>query len=342
MTQNTLKEISTWGLIQACVLIGTVIITFQEVLVSSPNDSWFYRWFDGKVQAMWFILAGVALYKIAEGKDRIFTKKTVLREAAILLGIGLVGSLIWNQELLFSLGFAVLLSLPFLFAPRWTLWPGALLFAVMMPLAAMVFDLDSDWDFMAKRYIHFWDLQAIPFRILINGYYPVLPYFSFVLIGIWLGKKDINKSSFRTGVIALSLVAMFCTFFSHVILGEFAYTLMGSGIQGMELFYLLKVEKMVPMPVFIINTVAWSLFLCMMLITWVDILPKKIKLFLSNMGYNAPWIYVGQILLGLSLIQILDLENRVTLNVSWLVTLSWLSVSVLVMFGVKKALGKRG
>ena len=281
-------------------------------LVGFGDSYWFKEWFDGRVQALWFLLGGIALYKIAEGYDTAFIQKTTLKEGGILIGMGLIASLVWQAELLLPLGFCMIFAIPFLRIPRWALWPSAFVMTLAMPLFALVLNLDAEWDIQEHQYLAFWAPFFLIKRIFINGHFPVFSYMPFVLIGIWLGGKNIHNQGFRSTVMWLSLTVMILTFFGAAVLGEFAYMFSGTGIHGMELYYAFRIEKIFPMPVFIVNTTAWCLFIMMTLATWLPLLPQSAQRLLSVAGYLSPWIYLVHVLLGIGLMKIIGWENSMT------------------------------
>ncbi|MFK7970812.1 MAG: hypothetical protein AB8F95_10615 [Bacteroidia bacterium] len=294
MNRSPQHQPSALALVQAIILIATIILLIQEV-IGHTGYSWFYETLDGRIQAIWFVLAGVALYHISEGKKTQDVRREVLIEGGILTAIGLLVSVFWKIELLLPLGVTVICAIPLLSAPRRLLWPIAFLFMLTMPLFAIIMDLDIDWAHTSasSEYINFWSPLAALRRVFVNGYYPVIAYLPFVSIGIWLGGKNLERSRVRADVMWLSLVAMLATFVASAFLDRFSIMFMGYGIQGQELFSLFALDKIYPMPLFIANTLAWTLFLITTLMTWVTIIPEKGQRYFAQLGYKAPFMYAG-------------------------------------------------
>jgi uncharacterized protein len=334
---------NSWLLVQVFALAGAVIIGFHEVLVEGNAQwgvraqGWFWNILDGKVQAMLFLFAGVALYKVAENPDKDFVKRTIAREGGILIALGLISGIFWHQELLLPLGLCSLLAIPFVLGKRVWLWPAAALFTFLMPLLAFPMDLDASWDFSTLRYTGFWAPKAIFSRIFIDGYYPVISWMPYVLIGIWLGKFNLERKGIRPSIMWFALMGLFLTAIASWFLRFFDQLMMGYGIQNMELFFLFKLEKNHAMPLFIIHNLAWALFLTTSLSIWRDALPTAAHRLIAPIAMNSSWILFAQAVLAMSIIKLAGLERSLSLNQSWLVGLGWLAtVAVAMHFFIRR------
>lgn len=333
---------NSWMLAQLFALAGTVIIGFHEILVAGNvqwgvrAQGWFWNIFDGKVQGMLFLFAGVALYKIAENPDKDFVKRTIAREGGILVALGLISGILWHNELLLPLGMCSLLGIPFVLGSRKFLWPAAALFAILMPLLAFPFDLDTQWDFTSLNYTDFWTPSALFSRIFINGYYPVISWMPYVLVGIWLGKFNLERKGIRPSIMWFALIGLFLTAIASYFFRVFDQLMMGYGIQNMELFFLFKLEKNHAMPLFTIHNMSWALFLTTSLSIWRDALPASAHRLIAAMATNASWILFAQAILAMGIINILGIERSLSLNQSWLVGLAWLTLSGLTLYLIHK------
>ena len=333
---------NSWMLVQVFALAATIIIGFHEVLVpgdvylGSRAQGWFWNIFDGKVQAMLFVITGVALYKIGENPDRDFVKRAILREGGILVALGLISGILWHGELLLSLGLCSLLSIPFVLGKRKLLWPATVFFALFMPLLALEFDLDLNWDFYTLEYNNFWKPAVIPFRAFVNGFYPVISWMPYVLIGIWLGKYRMEQSGMRKNILLASLVVLIATGVASYFLRIFDQLLLGYGLENMELMFLFKLEKNHAMTLFTTHNAAWALFLITSLITWHDTFSPRIQMFFARISGNTPWILFAQAVVAMSIIKLAGWERSLSLNESWLVGLVWLVIVGLTTFLVKK------
>ncbi|MEZ4687880.1 MAG: hypothetical protein R3B47_17995 [Bacteroidia bacterium] len=337
---------NSWMLVQVFALAGTIIIGFHEVLVpgdvyqGSRAQGWFWGILDGKVQAMLFILAGVALYKIGENPDRTFVRRTILREGGMLVALGLISGILWHGELLLSLGLCSLLSIPFVSGSRKLLWPAAVLFALLMPLLALVLDLDKNWNFTRLLYSNFWEPVMIPFRVFINGFYPVISWMPYVLVGIWLGKYRMEQSGMRKNILWASLLVLIVTGVGSYFLRPFDQLLFGYGLEGNELFSLFKLEKNHAMPLFIVHNTAWSLFIITSLSSWHEAFPPRMQAFYAGIASYSHWILLAQAIIAMGIIRLAGWERSLTLDQSWLLGLVWLvlvaGVAGLVMQSIKR------
>lgn len=319
-------------LVQVFALVGTVIIGFHEMLLAGSAQwgvraqGWFWYLLDGKVQAMLFLFAGVALHNIAEHSKGSDVRRTILREGGMLVLLGTVSSIVWPSELLLSLGLCCILSIPFVLGNRKLLWPSAALFALLMPLCAIYFDLDRQWDFNELQYQNFWSPGNLPFRLFINGYYPVFSWMPYVLVGIWLGKFRLDRKGIRPTMLWLSLLALLITGVGSVFMRIFGQLILGYGIQGMELFFLFRLEKIHAMPMFTIHNMAWALFLTASLSMWREALPDTAHRFIAGMATKTTWILFAQAIVAMSIIRLSGLERSLSINQSWLIALGWLTL----------------
>jgi uncharacterized membrane protein len=69
------------------------------------------------------------------------------------------------------------------------------------------FERGSRWDSILP--LDLWHLPGVVYHILFCGLYPVFPWFGFILIGMWLGRKDLTRIVFRKKVLLEWLMRRF-------------------------------------------------------------------------------------------------------------------------------------
>lgn len=173
---------------------------------------------NGRASALFVMLAGFGMVLMSKAKagapldpERARrVRRTVLRRCAVLFVIGnmLQASTFWYASILqfysFFLGFG------FLFLTvrsRWLLLVAAALLPAFLGLY-QVFDYKWDWDdehgLARSGWVgadEFWTLPGQLSNYFFNGVYPLVPWFGFVLVGIWVGRLELTDARVRRPLI---------------------------------------------------------------------------------------------------------------------------------------------
>ena len=64
----------------------------------------------------------------------------------------------------------------------------------------------TGWDFATFRYLDFWTPQGFLRNTFYNGWNSIFPWFSYFLVGMWLGRLDWTSSVIRRNIFILGLV----------------------------------------------------------------------------------------------------------------------------------------
>ncbi len=164
---------------------------------------WLSNFGNGPAQAMFLILLGLQF-----GLGRLRARPSLM-QAMILAVIGLILMLLFPASILFTLGlalaFAVLVREK---AAPYTLWI-AIVIVLGWVLIAVYVDHRAGWD-MNGNYI-FSSPSGVLRSVLFNGFYPIIPWASFLLIGMWLATRNLTSSAlprrlFVGGVLGALLV----------------------------------------------------------------------------------------------------------------------------------------
>ena len=78
-----------------------------------------------------------------------------------------------------------------------TLWG----LAVACTVGGLVAFVNFDW----WQPTGFWTLTGAPRKLFFNGLHPVFPWMTFLLLGIWLGRRDLGDARFRRRVLLISI-----------------------------------------------------------------------------------------------------------------------------------------
>ncbi|RZU61873.1 heparan-alpha-glucosaminide N-acetyltransferase domain-containing protein [Zhihengliuella halotolerans] len=167
--------------------------------------TWAAEWFAGRASALFAILAGVGL-ALATGGARATgslagARRAVVVRAVIVAGIGLAcGMLDTNVAVILThYGLLFLAAVPFLGARPRTLAAWAAGWLVLSPIV-----LYAAVPFLAAR-ISPYDVGGSPVftdlarpatlaaDLLATGYYPVIVWVGFLLVGLWAGRLDLSR-----------------------------------------------------------------------------------------------------------------------------------------------------
>lgn len=193
---------------RAIAVIGMVIVNYHNIfLVGRSRDP---RWFtglafflQGRAAAIFVMLAGVGItlmsHKAILSGDTHLCRKIrseLLKRSIFLFFIGLLFLNWWHSDILHFYGLFLSTGALLLFVPGRILWS---FIGGFLSVAAFLFSLYE----ASPTLIHIALPSKPVFRLfdamLISGQYPMLPWFSFLLAGMWLGRPEIisNKQLIR-------------------------------------------------------------------------------------------------------------------------------------------------
>jgi uncharacterized membrane protein len=162
--------------------------------------------FAGDSAALFVLLAGVGLALSTGGRNRhrgsdMWADRAGLAARAVLVGIValVVAAIIQGPDVETSilLYFAVyfLLAIPFLSLGPRGLFAGALTLCIIAPiLMQQLTPVLPEWsDSNPSISQLFSEPAAVVFQLLLTGTYPALPYLTFILVGLGLGRLNLNS-----------------------------------------------------------------------------------------------------------------------------------------------------
>jgi uncharacterized membrane protein YeiB len=191
-------------LARALALLGMVFVNYKYLMEADENGDplllWLTDWIDGRPAAAFVILAGVGIsllknYSLKANGFQPFARPyaTILKRAVFLFFFGLMFSRIWYADILHFYGAYFALALFLVDAPAY--------FLVTLSSAALVTTLlfSSHFTFTALPKIEsvwepgFWTQKGFLEDLFVNGCYPVFPWIVYLLIGIWLGRQNLEN-----------------------------------------------------------------------------------------------------------------------------------------------------
>ncbi len=261
------ERILGYDFARGLAIIGMIFVNFKVVMVAE-TDAFLYQLVEllsGKAAALFVVLAGVGMtlmYKSAERKndpEKIRQVKiSLLKRAAFLFVIGLSYYSIWPADILHYYGLYLSIGVLFLSFSREWLQTISLLIIISYAFLMLFFNYETGWNWSNLEYIDFFTINGFFRNLFLNGFHPVIPWFAFLLTGIWVGRINFSDAKKRKKVAIISLI-IFIVFKSiSMVLVEVLSKLSPSEATDIE--YLLGTSPMPPLFFYMITASSLALF----------------------------------------------------------------------------------
>jgi len=160
------------------------------------------------------VLAGVGL-ALARAPSGL-----ILRRAAFLFVIGMANMVIFEADILHYYALYFVVGAAFLTAPDRGLLLGAGAFVAIFLAMLLVLDYDRGWDWENYHYTDFWTLEGFLRHTFFNGWHPVFPWAAFLLFGMWLGRRRLDRRGAQWALVlagggVAALAALPATWVAH-------------------------------------------------------------------------------------------------------------------------------
>lgn len=284
-------------------LVGMVIVNFDVVMVSGAHQSSVLaEVLQGKAAATFVVLAGVGLGLSAARSQWSRTLSLTLKRAMFLLVVGLLNALIFEADIIHYYAFYFLFGVFFLRASNAVLWfaIGGLVLG-FVALTGLL-NYETGWDWETYTYRGFWEPSGFVRNLFFNGWHPVVPWFAFLLFGIWLSRLDLAETGVQArlalvglGVLAVVLIA------SPWLIATFAE-------DDPEAAYLFGTSPIPPMPLYLIAGAA-----CACLVTGLCLIGARVFGKIGVLGLFVPagrqtlTLYIAHIVVGMGTLEALQI-----------------------------------
>lgn len=213
-------------------LIGLMAIHLLPAWNEETGEaSWSWRLFSGDSAALFALLAGVGLALTSggrhphEGRTMTADRIGLVVRAVLIAIVGLwIGTLMSEDppayNILIYYGVFFLLAIPFLHAGPKALFISAVLFGVVSPM--LMQGLQDGLPEFVSYNPTFTDLLTQPgataSQLLLTGTYPALPYMTYLLVGLGLGRLNLRKTEVQARLVVGVGLAIFAQTTSYVLL----------------------------------------------------------------------------------------------------------------------------
>ncbi len=304
------QRIEGFDVARSLALFGMILVNFWALLdmnVSCPEWLTFVLCLiQGRAAATFVILAGVGLSLLSRNafmsKDPAvhkITRRRIWRRAIFLFVVGTINAAIWPADILhcYALYFAVGAFLVFLTDKRLlalTVTP-VLIFVILMAISN--FDQGTDWGGLS---FHEWPhLPRVLRHFLFNGYYPFFPWISFLIVGVWLGRQNLNDTRVRKRILVMSISGVFVSetfsWATYAIAESHTYSWQLEGILPWA-----DIDPWAPMPLFMVSACGTALIA----IITLYVCTERFR----GASWLRPLVFAGQSTLTLYILHILMAE----------------------------------
>ena len=206
-------------LARGLAVAGMVIVNFKFVMgLEGVEAGWLGRFaglFDGRAAATFVTLAGMGVSLLSrrarESGDReglARARVVLLKRAAYLFIVGFLDSYLWIGDILHFYAAYLLVAAALLDAGDRTLLAlGGAAAIAFVPLYVFL-DYEKGWDWELFRYVGQWTPKGLVRHLFFNGFHPVFPWISFLLLGMFLGRRNLGAGRGRLFLWGLGILAV--------------------------------------------------------------------------------------------------------------------------------------
>jgi uncharacterized membrane protein YeiB len=299
---------------RAIAILSMIIVNFKVVMEVDRTGTGhlvsLFKLLEGRAAATFVILAGVGLSlfshhaRLANDTKKIIQNRNTLFKRAIFLFItGLLFNEVWPADILHFYGVYIAIGALLLTASDMRLWQIAVIFLMIFVVLWIILDYDIGWNWETIEYHGVWTPAGMLRHLFFNGFHPVFPWTSFLLIGMWLGRRNLSDHGFRKKLLGYSLAVVIV---SKGISTLFIYLFPDFGAVETPIYmgYLLGTDPMPPGPFYLLSAGGTALIvitLCIML-TERFTTALWVKPFVAT-GQISLTLYVAHVIVGMGTLE---------------------------------------
>lgn len=185
---------------RAFAVLGMILVNMKgQLMITDIEEETLLRqladWTEGKAAALFVVLAGVGIALRARGDETGEARTDLIRRAAALFGVGLLHVHFWQWDILHFYGL-------YLFAAAWLLRRSDAA-VVTAGVAAMTFGMALHRMLPGvNQPIDPWTGAGLVDDLFWHGVHPFFPWFSFIALGMWLGRRPLHEQRTRLRLMA--------------------------------------------------------------------------------------------------------------------------------------------
>lgn len=309
------KRLIGFDVARGLAVFGMVVVNFKLVMgADTAGPSWLV-WLvgllDGRAAATFVILTGVGISlmtrRARQSDDSAALaerRRGLVKRAAFLFCFGLLYTPVWPADILHFYGLYILMGVALLSVTDRTLWLTALALSAVFLVLLLVGDYDAGWDWDTLHYTDFWTAAGMVRHLFFNGFHPVLPWAAFLLVGIWLGRREMGDPRVRRRVFTSGVAAtVLAEAASHLL--TIWLPILFPEADPADIRYLCGTAPMPPTPLYLLSAGGTAMALIATCIYLCERLRKADWLLrpLTHTGQLALTLYLGHVVVGMGLLE---------------------------------------
>ncbi|MDC7126989.1 MAG: heparan-alpha-glucosaminide N-acetyltransferase domain-containing protein [Spirochaetales bacterium] len=312
-------------------VFGMIFMNFKISVLFDYNGGYsFLGSQEGRFGALFIFLAGMGISlmnrKAIDNPDLLKKNRIKLAKRALyLFTLGMIFSFYWQADIFHFYAFYMLIAIPLIKLSKRALFSLAVIPPIIFLIFALFGNWETGWNWETLRYSGFYTIPGFFRNLAFNGFHPIFPWFSFMLMGMSVGKSDLtNKKQQKINCMISAAVMFGC---------ELVSGLSNIFLSSSEELYLLSTRAMPPLPLFVISAGAQNILILnlILLISAKTGSESKIMKLLSETGKMVMTHYVLHLIIGLIPLFILhqhfDFSNGFVLlySVAYFIITVWLT-----------------
>lgn len=260
-----MKRIEGFDFARALAILGMMLVNYKIVFtygrIKYPILTRIVEALEGRAAAVFLILAGIGMGLMTKKsydnqvKEQKNTQRVSLFKRAIflfVLGMILYRVFDWSADILHYYGVYMILVLIFIYQKPDRLIKSILGVLLVSLLLQLVLDYSQGWDPTYNIYKNFFTLEGFSRHLLFNGYHPVFPWFAFILLGLYLSRKEFTQSTYKAWIIIGGSVALGLELISYLLIRTMP--------SSETMVYLLDTKPMNPSILYMFAASVWAIF----------------------------------------------------------------------------------
>lgn len=334
------KRIVGFDFARGISVFGMFLMNFKIVMGASEKGP---RWlvfltsfFEGHFGVMFIMLAGIGLTllmkRAIENNDQELlrrNRKTLLKRALFLFVIGLLYYSLWPADILHYYGVYIAIGTLMLTTSNKKIWLGAISSVIMFMILSLLLDWETGWNWDSFSYTDFWTIKGFLRNLFFNGFTPVFPWVAFLLIGIWFGRLNIRDTALRTRVLIVAFIIAVTT----EVVSRVLITMALPSVNP----FLFSTEAFPPFPLFVVAAASEAIVLIILCINFTEKFSKNFLI--KPIAYTGQMVltnYVSHVVIGMGLLETLNMMSDQTLFFSIFYATSFFVFSVLISYFWRK------
>ena len=314
-------------------LLGMILINFSIFAGVSETKPGFIasiiNAFEGKAAATFVTLAAIGLSLLVRGLAQAEATSVLLKRVLFLLVVGHLHLMIFDADIIHYYAFYFLFGFFFLRAQTSLLIAVIINLLLLFIVLAVFFDYDWGWDWENLTYGELWTGWGFISHLFFNGWHPVIPWFSFFLFGLILGRMPLQNRKIQLLLATIGFVMLIII----KVLSLFVVNLTAAVLEQGEIAILLSTSPIPPSPFFILMGISAASLIRGLSLIVAETMMKwgwgRFLLFLTRPGRQTLTIYLAHAIIGIPLIEILSTTNLEPITVAVIAAVIYAGVAVI-------------